>query len=83
MTWLVSRGTGLSTLFGGDNPILLFFGLLIIFTQRSQELPSLDDVTEVDQKSTAAAFIALAVTVLTLLPYPTATIPVDAPNPFF
>jgi len=73
---------GLSTIFGGDNPILLFFGLVIIFLQRSQELPSLDDITGVTPASQVAAAVALLLATLTLLPYPATPLPVNAP-PFF
>jgi len=61
----------------------LFFGLVIIFTQRAQELPALDDISGVSDKSSAAAAVALLLSILTLLPYPASSIPVDAPNPFF
>ena len=61
---------GFSTLFGGDNPILLFFGLLIIFLQRTPELPCADDISGVDDSRALAAAIAAAVVLLTLLPNP-------------
>lgn len=66
---------GLSTLFGGDNPILLFFGLVVIFLQRAQELPCRDDVTGVSTAGKIAAGLGLAFCVLTLLPYPGAPVP--------
>lgn len=68
---------GLSTIFGGDNPILLFFGLVIIFLQRSQELPCLDDVTGVSTPSQYAAVASIAFSVITLLPYPAVPVPLD------
>jgi membrane-associated protease RseP (regulator of RpoE activity) len=61
---------GFSTLFGGDNPILLFWGLIIIFLQRQPELPCADDITGVDTTRTVLAAVAGVVTLLTLLPCP-------------
>ena len=51
---------GLSTLFGGENPTLLY-GLLIIFLQRSQDLPAQNDLTGTDNPTAAAVAGALAV----------------------
>ena len=61
----------------------LFFGLIIIFLQRSQELPSLDDLTGVDNNSKALAAVALVFCVLTLCPSPVETVPLaQNANPF-
>ena len=72
-----------STLFGGDNPILLYFGLIIIFLQRTPELPCADDITGVDSKRSIAAAVAGAIALLTLLPYPGASPSFEVPLPPF
>uniref|UniRef100_A0A7S0NP46 Peptidase M50 domain-containing protein n=1 Tax=Calcidiscus leptoporus TaxID=127549 RepID=A0A7S0NP46_9EUKA len=61
---------GLSTLVGGDNPILLFFGLLTIFLQRAPERPCADDVSPVSSRRAAAASAAALLGLLVLLPCP-------------
>ena len=48
----------------------LFFGLLIIFFQRAQELPCLDDLTGVSDASRSAAAVGLLVCLLVILPLP-------------
>ena len=63
-------GLGLQSLFGGDDPALLFFGLLIIFFQREPELPCADDLTGVDTPRQAAAAAALAIALLIVAPSP-------------
>jgi len=69
---------GLSTLFSADNPILLFWGLTIIFLQRSPDLPCADDLTEVDAMRQTVAAVAALITLATLLPCPvTIPVPVD------
>ena len=51
--------------------------------QRSQELPSLDDLTGVDDQSKALAAVALVFCVLTLVPSPVETVPLaQNANPF-
>lgn len=72
---------GLSTIFGGDNPVLLTFGLLVIFLQRAPDLPALEDVSGVDEGSKTVAAIAAVLAVLTLLPCQTQALP--ASTPFF
>ena len=73
---------GLSTIFGGDNPILLFFGLVIILLQRAQELPALDDITGVSDESKIAAAVSLFFALLIILPIPGAPTPL-VPPPLF
>lgn len=53
-----------------ENPILLFFGLIIIFLQRTPELPCADDLTGVDDGRRNAAFALAALAVLVLCPLP-------------
>ena len=69
---------GLSALFGGDNPVLLFFGLVVIFLQRSPELPAKDDITGVEPMSKFLAAGAGFLAFLTLAPFPAIT---SAPTP--
>ena len=71
---------GLQTILFGDNPILLFFGLIIIFFQRAAEVPAADDITDVDDGRKIAAAIAAVFMVLTLLPFPAAA-PLPPVNP--
>jgi hypothetical protein len=54
----------------GDDPVILFFGLFVIFLQRQPELPCANELTPVDNGRRAAAAAALLLVVLTLLPYP-------------
>ncbi|KAL1527115.1 hypothetical protein AB1Y20_015797 [Prymnesium parvum] len=61
-------GLGVSSIFVGDNPILLFFGLFIIFLQRLPEIPAEDDITEVDGSRQFTALVALAFCLLTIVP---------------
>jgi len=70
---------GLSTIFGGDNPVLLTFGLLIIFLQRVPDLPAFDDVSGVNEGSKTIAAIAAVLAVLILLPCQTQALPVSTP----
>ena len=42
----------------------------------------MDDVTGVDQRSSLAAIAALGFTLLTLLPYPIASVPLSGASPF-
>ena len=63
--------------------MLLFFGLVIIFLQRAQELPCLDDLTGVSVPSQIAAACGLVFSALTLLPYPvSAPLEGGIPPPF-
>ena len=71
---------GLQTILFGDNPILLFFGLIIIFFQRAAEVPAADDITDVDDGRKIAAAIGAVFMVLTLLPFPAAA-PLPPVNP--
>ena len=75
---------GLSTLVSptGGDPILLFFGLFIIFFQRQQDLPCKDDITGVDDSSQALAAIAATFMLLTVLPYPVVPPTPDVLPPF-
>jgi len=68
---------GISSLFYGDNPILLFFGLFIIFLQRAPEIPAEDDLTEVDDSRQAAFLVSLLFALLTLVPFPGGAPPSD------
>ena len=74
---------GLSTIFGGDNPVLLFFGLAIIFFQRAQEVPCLDDVTGVSDASRSAAVVSAVFALLVILPLPAAQVAVGGTPPPF
>lgn len=56
----------------GDDPVVLFFGLFVIFFQRQPELPCANELTPVDDVRRAAAAAALLLVALTLLPYPVA-----------
>ena len=49
---------------------------MIIFLQRSQELPCLDDVSGVDDRSQALAALTIALVILVLIPYPATPVPV-------
>ncbi|KAF6004697.1 Peptidase M50 [Cyanidiococcus yangmingshanensis] len=60
---------GLSSILG-NSPLLLFYGLIVIFLQREQEIPCLDEVSEPNNSRTAMTFFLLLVTVLILLPFP-------------
>ena len=71
---------GLQTILFGDNPILLVFGLIIIFFQRAAEVPAADDITDVDDGRKIAAAIGAVFMVLTLLPFPAAA-PLPPVNP--
>ena len=73
---------GLSTLFGSDDPVLLFFGLFIILFQRPPELPCKDDVTGVPQSYEFAAAVVASVVLLTVLPFPATPVPLDTLPPF-
>ena len=53
-----------------SQPILLFFGLFIIFLQRAPEIPAEDDLSPVDDSRQLAALAALTFCLLTLVPYP-------------
>jgi len=70
---------GISTFFTDDNPIILFFGLFIIFLQRSPEIPAEDDLTGVSQQREIAAAAVLLVVLLTLIPFPVTTPGPSAP----
>ena len=62
------------TVLNTDSPILTFFLLVVLFLQRSQELPAKDDLTEVSGAYSAIAFASLALTLTILLPYPVAEV---------
>ena len=74
---------GISTFFGPDDPLLLFFGLFIIFFQRRQELPARDDITGVDDNGQLLAALAAVFTLLVLLPFPGTPVPVEGAAGFF
>ncbi|BAM81950.1 hypothetical protein, conserved [Cyanidioschyzon merolae strain 10D] len=54
----------------GNSPLLLFYGLVVIFLQREQELPCLDEVSEPDNARRVTTFVLLLITMLILLPFP-------------
>jgi hypothetical protein len=58
------------SIISGDNPILLYFGLLVIFFQRSPDLPTANEYTGLDLTRQIAAFSAFLFMLLTLLPCP-------------
>ena len=68
---------GFSTLFFGDNPVLLFFGLVVIFFQRQPDLPCANELSEVSMQRKLAAGALFTFMVLTLLPFP---VPVANPQ---
>jgi len=61
---------GLQSILSGDNPILLYFGLLVIFFQRAPDLPAANEYTGLDLTRQVAAAAAFLFMVLTLLPCP-------------
>jgi membrane-associated protease RseP (regulator of RpoE activity) len=50
------------------NPILLYWGILILFLQRELERPSLNEISEVDDARAAWGLLALFLTLATLIP---------------
>ncbi len=58
------------SIFSGDNPILLYFGLLVIFFQRAPDLPTANEYTGLDLTRQIAAASAFLFMLLTLLPCP-------------
>mmetsp|Transcript_29317 Transcript_29317/g.69072 ORF Transcript_29317/g.69072 Transcript_29317/m.69072 type:complete len:591 (-) Transcript_29317:218-1990(-) len=61
---------GLQSIISGDNPILLYFGLLVIFFQRAPDLPTANEYTGLDLTRQIAAGSAFLFMLLTLLPCP-------------
>ena len=59
---------GFQSIFGGDNPVLLYFGVLTIFFQRAPDLPAANDLDGVDTKRKAVAAAAALFVVLMLIP---------------
>jgi len=64
---------GLSTLFYGDNPVILFFGLLVVFFQRAADLPATNELSGVDSNRQILAAAAASFTLLTLIPMQAST----------
>jgi membrane-associated protease RseP (regulator of RpoE activity) len=60
---------GLSSILG-NSPLLLFYGLIVIFLQREQEIPCLDEVSEPNNRRAATAVFLIFLTILVLLPFP-------------
>ncbi|KAK4535094.1 hypothetical protein CDCA_CDCA03G1119 [Cyanidium caldarium] len=60
---------GLSSIFG-NSPLLLFYGLVLIFLQREAEIPCSEEVTEPDNVRTVVSLVLLATTLLILAPFP-------------
>ena len=58
------------SIFSGDNPILLYFGLLVIFFQRAPDLPTANEYTGLDLTRQIAAASEFLFMLLTLLPCP-------------
>jgi len=62
---------GFSTVLFGDNPVLLFFSLVVILFQRSAELPATNEISGIeDDTRKLAALAAFAFCVLTVVPFP-------------
>ena len=62
---------GLQSIISGDNPVLLYFGLVVIFFQRAPDLPAADGYTGVGTPRQLVNLAALLFMALTLLPIPT------------
>ena len=68
--FLTCIGALRQSILSGDNPILLYFGLLVIFFQRAPDLPAANEYTGLDLTRQVAAAAAFLFMVLTLLPCP-------------
>lgn len=62
---------GVATVFG-DSPLLLAWLLFVLFLQRDDDVPCLNEVTEPSTARTVAALVMLVVAVAVLLPMPVA-----------
>lgn len=62
---------GVATVFG-DSPLLLAWLLFVLFLQRDDDVPCLNEVTEPSTARTVAALVMLVVAVAILLPMPVA-----------
>lgn len=62
---------GVATVFG-DSPLLLAWLLFVLFLQRDDDVPCLNEVTEPSTARTVAALVVLVVAVAILLPMPVA-----------
>lgn len=67
---------GVATVFG-DSPLLLAWLLFVLFLQRDDDVPCLNEVTEPSAARTVAALVMLVVAVAVLLPMPVA-VPLSA-----
>ena len=54
----------------GDSPIQLFWGIIIILFQRSQDIPAQDEVSEVGQTRESIFAVLTLLTLLSLCPVP-------------
>lgn len=59
---------GIVALFNPNNPILLYWAVLILFLQRDLERPTLNELTEPDDTRAAWNLVALFLTLATLIP---------------
>lgn len=59
---------GAIALFNPINPVPLYWAILVLFLQRNQERPSLDELTEPDDARAALGLLALFLTLATLIP---------------
>jgi len=59
---------GIVALINQNNPIPLYWGILILFLQRSLERPSLNELTEPDDARAALGLLALFLMLATLIP---------------
>ncbi len=59
---------GAVAIFNPINPVPLYWAILILFLQRNQERPSLDELTEPDDARAALGLLALLLTLATLIP---------------
>ncbi|NET83313.1 MAG: site-2 protease family protein [Moorea sp. SIO1F2] len=59
---------GILALINPANPIILYWGILILFLQRSLERPSLNEITELDDTRALWGLLALFLMVATLIP---------------
>lgn len=59
---------GAIALFNPINPVPLYWAILVLFLQRNQERPSLDELTEPDDARAALGLLVLFLTLATLIP---------------
>ncbi|PSO54569.1 MAG: site-2 protease family protein [Cyanobacteria bacterium QH_8_48_120] len=59
---------GIIAIVNPSNPIPLYWGILILFLQRTQERPSLNELTEPDDARAALGLLALFLMLATLIP---------------